>query len=305
MTVSVDLSDHPVLSGVVGGQWPRDVLLVSGPDAVGYLQGQLSADVVTLEPGQSTLSLLLAPTGKLQAVLRLWRTDESVVVIDTDRGAGELVKERLERFLLRTDARVEPLQWSCIALRGSGSESVQVGGTGAELVGLGMWPGVDGVDLLGPSPDVPDGVQVVSGDQLEALRIRAGWPTHPAEVNEGVIPAEIGPWLITAGVSFTKGCYVGQELTARIDSRGNNVPRNLRCVESDPGQVASVGDDIVVRDDPTVVCGTVSSACLDPATGTFVSLGFVKRSAPPDADLVVRADLDHDPNRPHRGRYEH
>jgi folate-binding protein YgfZ len=287
----VDPGGSPDTSGIVAGPWPRDVLVVQGPDAVSYLQGQVSADVQTLDPGQSTLALLLGPTGKTDAFVRLWRTDEHVVVIDTDPGAGDAVEARIKRFMLRTDATVERLDWECVAVRGDGSvgpggaPEVDIDGSGAELVGLCMWPGVDGVDLLGPAVTPPPGVAAVSAQQLEVMRIRAGWPVHGAEIDEGTIPAEIGPWLITAAVSFTKGCYVGQELTARIDSRGGNVPRHLRTFEQPSGHPIARGDSIVVAGGDGEPKGTVTSAAVDPATGRTVAMGFVHRSVPDDAEL--------------------
>lgn len=283
---------------VVVGRWPRDVLVVRGPDAVAYLHGQLSADVIALEPGQSTLGLLLEPNGKMNVLVRLWRTDEHVVVIDTDKGAGDAVETRLRRFLLRTDLTIERLEWDCVILRGPGSTRIvgQLDVSGPELVGLGMWPGIEGVDLLGPGLSVTaeherHDVRAAGPDEIEALRIRAGWPSYGAEVVPGVIPAEVGSWLITAAVSFTKGCYVGQELTTRINSRGGNVPRNLRSIELPAGQTAAPGDDIVVvREDGAPDgdgVGVVSSAALDPLTGTTVALGYVKRSVDEDARLGV------------------
>ena len=91
------------------------------------------------------------------------------------------------------------------------------------------WPGVEGVDLLArgrrrPAPTV----RSVDADALEALRIECGVPAMGAELTADTIPAEAGQWLIDASVSFTKGCYTGQELVARIDSRGGNVPRPVR-----------------------------------------------------------------------------
>jgi folate-binding protein YgfZ len=282
----------------LAGAWPRDVLLVSGPDAVSFLQGQLSADVTTLDPGQSTLALLLQPSGKLEAVLRLWRTDEHVVVVDTDAGAADAVESRLRRFLLRAEVGIERLDWNCVAVRGAhsvnagGSPAFDVDPTGAELVGLGLWPGVDGVDLLGRSVVSPPAVPPAGPGALEALRIRSGWPLHGAEVagehSGEVIPAEVGPWLITAAVSFTKGCYVGQELTARINSRGSNLPRRLRSFELPAGVAASPGDPIVVAgDQETASKGTVTSATVDPSTGTTVAMGYVHRSVADDAVLTV------------------
>lgn len=289
-------------SRIVAGRWARDVLVVRGPDAVTYLQGQVSADVMTLEPGQSTLGLLLEPNGKLGVLLRLWRTDEHVFVIDTDEGAGDRTIDRLRRFLLRTEVSIDRLGWDCVAVRGPGSVELadRMDATGAELVGLGMWPGVDGLDLLGEEVSVPADLAPATPEELEVMRIRAGWPAYGAEIVSGVIPGEVGPWLITAGVSFTKGCYVGQELTTRINSRGNKVPRHLRTIELAAGIVAAPGDDVVVLAaagdlgtdeghelDRADVVGSVTSAAVDPRTGTTVALAYVKRSVPDDATLGV------------------
>jgi folate-binding protein YgfZ len=283
---------------LLAGAWPRDVLVVSGPDAMSFLQGQLSADVLTLDPGQSTLALLLQPSGKLHALLRLWRTDEHVVVIDTDAGAADVVEARLSRFLLRTEVAIEKVDWTCVAVRGAGSvapggaPAFDAQGSGAELVGLGLWPGVDGVDLLGRGVELPQGFAPCEPSALEALRIRSGWPRHGAEIagehSGDVIPAEVGPWLITAAVSFTKGCYVGQELTARVNARGGNVPRRLRSFELPAGATASPGDRIVVvGGEEAAAKGTVTSTAVDPSTSATVAMGYVQRSVPEDARLTV------------------
>ncbi len=114
-------------------------------------------------------------------------------------------------------------------------------------------------------PDV-----ILGEPTTEAERIRAGVPAMGAELDERTIPAEVGSWFIDASVSFTKGCYVGQELVARLDSRGSNVPRHLRVIEFDDGFTAVTGGEIVVGGNPV---GTVTSA----AAG--VALGYVHRSA--------------------------
>jgi folate-binding protein YgfZ len=244
------------------------------------------------------LALLLQPSGKLEALVRLWRTDEHVVVVDADAGAADAVEVRLRRFLLRAEVSIERLGWDCVAVRGpdcvadGGSPAFEVGPSGAELVGLGLWPGVDGVDLLGRSLVSPPSVPVAQPGALETLRIRSGWPAHGAELAGEhcgeVIPAEVGPWLITAAVSFTKGCYVGQELTARINARGGNVPRRLRTFELPGGTGAEPGATIVVVGDGEAgPRGVVTSAAVDPATGATVAMGYVHRSVPDDATLAV------------------
>lgn len=293
---------------MIAGRWDRDVLSVTGPDAATYLQGQLSADVTALVVGQSTLALLLAPNGKMEALLRLWRTEETEFLIDTDPGHGEAVLARLSRFLLRTDASIQLLDWNCVALRSEGESphlhdpdaldarisamSAEAGGTGAELVGLCMWPGADGLDLLGAKVELPESVPQVGAEQLEAMRIRAGWPVQGAEITESTIPAELGSWLITAAVSFNKGCFVGQELTARVDSRGGNVPRNLTSLvfSADMADSIEVGTELwepSAADDarPSAV---VTSAATDPTTGERVALAFVGRSTEAPRTLLPR-----------------
>jgi folate-binding protein YgfZ len=103
----------------------------------------------------------------------------------------------------------------------------------------------------------------------EAERIRAGIPAMGAELDERTIPAEVGQWLIDASVSFTKGCYTGQELVARIDSRGSNVPRHLRVIDVADDTTVAPGAEVLVEGSPV---GTVTSA----APG--VAMAFVKRS---------------------------
>ncbi len=88
------------------------------------------------------------------------------------------------------------------------------------------WPGLPGGDLVGESPEAPAGVAMCGMDAYEAVRIEAGIPVMGRELDERTIPAEAG--VVDMSVSFTKGCYTGQELVARIDSRGGNVPRRLR-----------------------------------------------------------------------------
>ena len=277
-------SGSPRTDAPMVGHWPRDVLSVRGADAVTFLQGQLSADVEALEAGQSATALLLEPTGKLGWVLRVWRTDERIVFLDTDAGLGAEVAARLQRFLLRTDATVEAHDWQCLAVRGPGSHALDIDGTGAVLAGVGLWPGVEGIDLLGPEVSPPPGAREVEPAELEAVRIRSGWPAHGSELADGVIPAEVGQWLIDSAVSFTKGCYVGQELTARIDSRGGNAPRRLVTVESQGA--ATAGSELLAEGQ---VVGVVTSAVADPATGRAVAMGFVKRSVEDPTALSVGA----------------
>ena len=256
----------------------RDVVRVSGADAAAYLQGQISQDVDAVEVGASAWSLVLAPQGKVDAWFRLTRLGGNEFLIDLDAGFAGALVARLERFKLRVDAAFEILEgWQMLSIRGSGGAPDGLEAVGAELRVPVAWPGFEGVDLLGPEVSLPVGV-VDSPAAMEVARIRAGWPAMGRELTERTIPAEVAG-LVESSVSFTKGCYTGQELVARIDSRGGNVPRPVRLLEI-RGEV-SPGAGITV--DGKAV-GEVTSAAEDPASGVTVALGPVHRRVEPPAD---------------------
>jgi folate-binding protein YgfZ len=275
------LPDHLIAAPV-----DRDVLLASGPDVVTYLQGQVSQDVAGLRVGASAWSFLLQPQGKVDAWLRITKLADDQLLLDVDGGFGAAVLARLERFKLRTKAEFEALTWAGVALRGpDANELERVGddplGTGVAV--LAGWPLVEGVDLLGPADDVhvPEGAELVGPDELEALRIRLGVPRMGAELTEATIPAEAGQWVVDASASFTKGCYTGQELVARIDSRGGNVPRRIRVLELGAATTVPTGANVLSGDDKV---GAVTSS----APG--VALASLARSVEPPASVELEWD---------------
>ena len=264
---------------------PRDAVRVAGPDAIAYLQGQLSQDIEALAVGSSARSFVLQPAGKVDAWVRVTRMGDDEVVLDVDGGHGEALIARLRRFLLRTKADVDPLAWRTVALRGPGAAARAPAADEGVVVVPAGWPGVDGVDLLGGSVEPPAGVPEADASSYASLRIRSGVPLMGAELTDATIPAEAGQWVIDASVSFVKGCFTGQELVARIDSRGGHVPRHLRGLVAGTGDVPPVGAAVVV-DGADV--GTVTSAA--PAAGIDrpVALACVRRGVTPPAAADVR-----------------
>ena len=277
--------DYAALRERVGAvELARDVVTVSGPEAAGWLQGQLSQDVEALAAGDAALSLLLEPQGKLVAFLRVTRLADDRFLLDVDTGHGGAVVARLQRFKLRTRAEVEPCEgWRCIALRGPDAPAAAAGGA-AEVRAVFPWPGLEGVDLLGPSAAVPPGVASCGHAAWEAVRIEAGLPVMGRELDERTIAAEAG--LVGPAASFTKGCYTGQELVARIDARGSNTPRRLRGLLVDGDTPVPAGAAVHAGDKPV---GAVTSAALSPARGA-VALAFVRREVEPPAPVVLRWD---------------
>ncbi|MGQ0521018.1 MAG: CAF17-like 4Fe-4S cluster assembly/insertion protein YgfZ [Actinomycetota bacterium] len=272
---------HALRHGAGAVALPRDFLRVSGPDAVSWLQGQLSQDVAKLAVGASADSLLLQPQGKVEALVRVTRTAADAMVIDVDGGFGEAVAARLRRFKIRVKAELEPLEWRCLAVRGPRAAEVAAGATGGMVLAA-DWPGLPGVDVVGEEPALPAGVRACSMEAWQAVRVEAGVPAMGAELTERTIPAEAG--VVERTVSFTKGCYTGQELVARIDSRGGNVPRHLRGVVVAAGDAVPPVGAAVVSGDREV--GTVTSVAARP-DGT-VALAYVRRDVEPPADAELR-----------------
>lgn len=247
----------------------RDVLRVSGADALTYLQSQVSQDIRNLGDGASAYSFVLQPTGKIDALVRIVRHSAEEFVIDTDAGFGGSVIARLNRFKIRVKVDIVALEWRCISIRNA---------AGSVVDGIAAWGVTGAFDLIGPDPSAPANIPQGSPADLERARIHAGWPSMGHEITDATIPAEAG--VVAEAVSFTKGCYPGQELVERMDSRGSQAPRFVRLLRSaDP---LAVGDE-VLRD--AAVVGRVTSATQD--EGAWIALAVVARSAQPGDAVFV------------------
>jgi folate-binding protein YgfZ len=267
----------------------RDVVRVAGPDATDYLQGQCSQDVAALDIGGTADALLLSPQGKVEVFLRVTRVEDGFI-LDTDEGFGPEIIARLLRFRLRVKVDFDPLDWVCVAVRGPGTAGALVGRP--ELVLPVEWPGLSGTDLLGPAPSGGLGQwvgDIVRCDESawEAARIEAGVPVNGREVMAGSIAAELG--LVDRTVSFTKGCFTGQELVARLDSRGSNVARRLGGVvvegrwEDAP---VPVGATVTTPDGDHTV-GSISSVAWSPGRRATVALATLHRRVVPPQSVLV------------------
>jgi folate-binding protein YgfZ len=230
---------------------PRDAALVHGPDALPYLQSQLSQDVGSLAIGDARWAFLLEPSGKVDLLVRVLRTRESAFVLDVDTSFGDALLSRLRRFLIRTNAAVEWVSWPCVAVRGPGAKGVDAAGHAFAVPA--WWGDGDAIDLLGPEPQVPVGLPEARTTELDAARVVAGWPAMGHEITEATIPAETG--LLDVAVSFAKGCYPGQELVERMHARNAEPPRRLRQLLA--GDPLPVGAEVVFR---SRAVGTVTSA---------------------------------------------
>ena len=244
----------------------RDVVKVEGADAGTFLHSQLAADVASLVVGGSAHSMLLDPTGHVVALVRVVRHGETLYTLDVEAGHAGAVIERLRRFVLRSRLEMALTDWCVRAWRGKGVW-VAVGDVpGRSAPG---WPSDDAVDVVGARdamPVVPGAVETEPG-HIEALRVDARWPSFGVDLLAGDVPATSG--VLRAAVSFTKGCYPGQELVERMDSRGAGAPVQLRVV---PRAQLVPGARIVVegRDVGTVTSVGVDSALARVARGAGI-----------------------------------
>lgn len=281
--------------GAGGRLVARDVLELSGPDAVSYLQGQCSQDVESMAAGTAADALLLSPQGKLEALVRVQRVEDDRYLLDVDGGWGEAVRARLERFKLRVKVVISELSMQCLSVRGPRAEEA-VGQLQSSHRVRFSWGGVTGVDVFAPSLAVPDAVTPCDLAAWEALRVEAGIPAMGRELDDRTIAAEAD--LLERCVSFTKGCYTGQELVARLDSRGNKVARHLAGLVVGPpeGQDGEEVDGIepippgteIIDPASSQAVGAVTSSARSPELGV-VALGYLHRRLVPPApvELVV------------------
>lgn len=308
------LEDYRALrSSTIAFERRRDFVRLHGPEAAEYLQGQCSQDVLSLRPGAAAEALLLAPEGRLEALVRVLRLGEDDFVLDVDGGYGQAVQERLQRFKLRTKVELESVPWRCVALRGPEVAEAAPAGELDAAGGLSAaggvaavlpvdWPGFSGVDLVGPDPHeaVPPSIRWCGETAWEARRIETGEPRMGRELDEKTIPAEAD--LVERTVSFTKGCYTGQELVARLDARGNRVPKRLRAAVLQVAEhlAPEAFEDAEIRvSGQEKPVGRCTSAAWSPALRQVAALAYVHRSVAVPGPATVELGGNAQQQEPH------
>ncbi len=251
----------------------RDLVVVEGPDATTFLQSLISQDLDAIPVGAAGHSLLLQPQGKLLVDFYAVHVAPDAWWCVCEGGFGDGLESGLKRFKIRVKVEIEQVPVAALALRGI---PVPPEASGVQIVAV-DWPGGDAFDAIGPEDAIERLSAAVGGvsldaDAYERARIEAGVPRQGLDTDERTIPQEAGLELVA--VSFTKGCFVGQELVCRIDSRGH-VNRHLRRLRAASGVVA-VGAMVSFegRD-----IGEVTSASGD------IALAMLRREIEPGASV--------------------
>jgi tRNA-modifying protein YgfZ len=239
----------------------REFLRVAGPGAADYLQRMVSNDVEALAPGEACPALLLTAKARVIAPLVVLRRADDDFLLLTEPGLGDTARSHLTRMRLRARCEIEPEEHESLLLFG-GEDGFATD-----------WPGAREILDAGLDP-------TLTADELELRRIERGVPRWEHEIDDRILPAEAG--LDATHVSFSKGCYPGQEPIARLHFRGHP-NRGLRVLEL---------DELPERDAPLLhdgrEVGRVTSAARR-EDGTVVAVAYVRTEVPDDAPLALAA----------------
>jgi tRNA-modifying protein YgfZ len=268
----------------------RGKLRLTGSEAAAYLQGQVTNDVEALAPGEGCYAALLTPKGQIVADMRVLRGPDFIWIDCEPRSIAPLVRNS-EMYSIGRDVQVEDATagYAILSLVGpAAAEALDVAPAEREHAWVegehGIYARTDvGIDVIRRASGAETvaaalGVEEVSEEAAECLRIETGRPRLGYEIAGGVIPQEAG--LNDRAVSFTKGCYVGQETVARLHYKGkpNRHLRGLRLSEA-----AATGDEITFGDR---VVGRIGSAAVSPAHGP-IALAILRREAGPGDHVKV------------------
>ena len=260
----------------------RGVLRLDGADRATWLQGLVTNDVLSLQPGHRAYNAYLTPQGRM--ITDLWVVaTEDALLLDVPAPLAASLAQRLDVLIFAEDAHVSDVSAAvpCVHLLGPAARvaalPTPVLPGGGVLVPDHQY-GVPGLVAYGPLDalladngldDLTSALEV-DLDTLDVVRIEAGVPRFLVDMTEDTIPLEAG--IEDRAISFTKGCYVGQEIVARLDARGGNVNKALRGLRlsapARPGTpVTADGREI----------GRVTTAAVSPRLGP-IALAYVHRS---------------------------
>lgn len=283
----------------------RGRLCLTGADRQAFLNGQVTADVQALASGQGCRAALVNAKGRIQADLQVWRLPEEIL-IDFDPGYAATVARRLEAYLIAEDVQVidvsgdyglvsvlGPMAHAVIARLGGPAAPTHPGSIvghshpvfGEMYVGQTSRSGAVALDVFAPVNALPElaerlrewvgsaGGRWVGWDALETARIEAGVPRFGVDMDESNLAPETG--IERDAISYRKGCYVGQEVIARIRTYGQvaKALRGLELPEVLP-RLPRSGDKLEADGQEV---GSVTSAVFSPRCGRAVAMGYVRR----------------------------
>ncbi|MER3447070.1 MAG: glycine cleavage system protein T [Candidatus Dadabacteria bacterium] len=280
----------------------RGKLRLSGKEHIKFLQGMVTNDVNRLKEGEGLYAALLTPKGRMISDMRLYRQGESLL-LDLEPGLNEKVRNLLARYKLSYKANIEDVTESLclISIHGPNSGSLIEKVLNREIPGLKEYEflikeidgsqvmivranrtGEDGYDIFISTDGVKTvweslvgngrefGLRPVGLDAMEILRIEAAIPRYGIDMDDNTIPLEAG---LENAISYEKGCYVGQEVIARIKWRGH-VNWCLAGFEIE-GEGLPARDDKIRHGEREI--GYITSSTFSPILRKIIALGYIRR----------------------------
>ena len=249
---------------------------LSGPDRVRYLNGQVTQDVRQADAGRALHACVTNAKGRIEGDVFFHASPEGdSLLIDAPAGQREALGLRLGRYLIADDAELEDVSedWQLWHRFGPGSDMQGLEANRLACAGRDVW--------LPAGAPVP-AANPLTEDDAETLRILRGVPASPQELHGEVFPQEAG--LEAEVMSFSKGCYVGQEVLSRIKSTGR-MPRELAVWVAESGEPMA-GAELWLPDGTRA--GVITSAARHPLEGRLHGLGYLRQGvAAPDSQLLV------------------
>lgn len=280
---------------------------LTGEDRKAWLQGQVTNDVRNLQPGGSMSFCLCSPTGQIQAVADLWSVDERYL-IRTHRMASPALQHRFDHMIIMEDVVARDLtpDYRLVCVQGPYAtaelrehlhlphlDASVVEFKGVEVIclrsnrtGLGGWDLLVPVEAQEAWQALESAFAPIDERAFTIARLEAGIPRFGEDIDDRVLPPELGSWFESKHVSYQKGCYTGQEVLMRIHSRGHTNRTWMALVADQPMRA---GDRVSHRDREDA--GTVTSAEFSPQFG-FIAGAMIRREAAFDGELVTVQTAD-------------
>jgi folate-binding protein YgfZ len=265
---------------VVADRSERGRVVVTGKDRTDFLQGMLTQDVKALAPGQALPAALLNAKGHVLALLRVVHRGDHHL-LDTEPGLAEKVRAALDRYVITEDVTLTDASATLGHLLVAGPDApraLAAAGVQGAIALPGSEAGPGALEVFAPAADLPRlaralagaGAQPIGPEALEVLRVEAAAPRYGVDLDEANLPQEAS---LEPAISFTKGCYVGQEVVIRIHHQGH-VNRRLVALDVEGREPPPRGAPLA-RDGKDV--GRLTSAVWSPGLGRVVALGYVAR----------------------------
>jgi folate-binding protein YgfZ len=282
----------------------RGRITLRGRDRLTFLHALLTNDIVGLAPGSGCYAALLTPQGRMVADMRVFELGDAVL-LDVHRETKDVLLAKLDQMLFSEDVEIGDVSdaFGCISVQGPRAAGVVEASVGLDASTLAAWQpfqnasvswrgttvivartdefGLPGFLLFTDMAAIPslaavtgaNGAEVVEAMTSEVLRVEAGQPAFLVDITNDTIPLEAG--LEASAISYTKGCFPGQEVLVRIRDRGHGrVARKLVGLVLDGGEVPERGAVVRVGDKDV---GQVTTAVLSPGLGRPIALGYVHR----------------------------